>query len=95
MWILYIVITGILAGVISDYLKHKRKMEKMKLDHIDKEIELERLKQENYLLENEEMQAVLDRIKEDNRRLEAQKDSKWLIQETRERQLKKSDEETM
>jgi len=92
MWILFIVLAGILAGVIGDYLKHRRKMEKMKLDHIDKEIELERLRQENYLLENEEMQSVLDRIKADNKRLEAEKDSKWLIQETRERQLDKSDE---
>ena len=44
MWILFIVLAGILAGVIGDYLKHRRKMEKMKLDHIDKEIELERMK---------------------------------------------------
>ena len=92
MWILIIVLAGISAGVIGDYLKHLRKMEKMKLDHIDKEIELERLKQENYLLENEEMRTVLDRIKDDNKRLEAEKDNKWLIQETRERQLEKSDE---
>ena len=42
MWILFIVLAGMLAGVIGDYLKHRRKMEKMKLDHIDKEIELER-----------------------------------------------------
>ena len=92
MWILFIVLAGILAGVIGDYLKHRRKMEKMKLDHIDKEIELERMKQENYLLENEEMRTVLDRIKADNKRLEVEKDNKWLIQETRERQLEKHDE---
>lgn len=67
-------------------------MEKIKLKHIDKEIELQRLKQENYLLENEEMRIVLDRIKEDNRRLETEKDSPWLIQETRERQLEKREE---
>ena len=87
MWLLVIIVTAILAGVISDYLKHQRKMEKLKLDHIDKEIELERLKQENFLLENEEMRTVLDRIKADNKRLATEKDSKWLIQETRERQL--------
>ena len=87
MWILVIVLAGILSSVITEYLKHRRKMEQMRLDHIDKEIELERMKQENYLLENEEMRTVLDRIKEDNKRLEAQKDTKWLIQETRERQL--------
>ena len=90
-WV-FIIVAAILAGVIKNYLSHKKDMELIRLDHIDKEIELERLKQENYLLENEEMQAVLDRIKEDNRRLEAQKDSKWLIQETRERQLEKHDE---
>lgn len=87
MWLLVIIVTAILGGVISDYLKHQRKMEKLKLDHIDKEIELERLKQENFLLENEEMRTVLDRIKADNKRLATEKDSKWLIQETRERQL--------
>ena len=92
MWILIIVLAGILASVVGEYLKHLRKMEKMKLDHIDKEIKLERMKQENYLLENEEMRTVLDRIKEDNKRLEEQKNSKWLIQETRERQLEKDDE---
>ena len=90
-WV-FIIVAAILAGVIKNYLSHKKDMELIRLDHIDKEIELERLKQENYLLENEEMQAVLDRIKEDNKRLEAQKDSKWLIQETRERQLEDRDE---
>ena len=90
-WV-FIIVAAILAGVIKNYLSHKKDMELIRLDHIDKEIELERLKQENYLLENEEMKAVLDRIKEDNKRLEAQKDSKWLIQETRERQLEDRDE---
>ena len=90
-WV-FIIVAAILAGVIKNYLSHKKDMELIRLDHIDKEIELERLKQENYLLENEEMRTVLDRIKEDNKRLEAQKDSKWLIQETRERQLEDRDE---
>lgn len=89
MWLLIIILAGISAGIINNYLSHKRSMEKIKLKHIDKEIELQRLKQENYLLENEEMRIVLDRIKEDNRRLETDKESPWLIQETRERQLEK------
>lgn len=92
MWLLIIILAGISAGVINNYFKHRKDMEKLKLKHIDKEIELQRLKQENYLLENEEMKTVLDRIKEDNRRLEAGKDSPWLIQETRERQLGKTEE---
>ena len=59
----------------------------------DREIELERLKQENYLLENEEMQKVLDRIKADNRKIEAEKNSPWLIQETRERQVTNNEDD--
>lgn len=92
MWFVVIIaVAGITAGVINNYLSHRSKMEKIKLDYIDKEIKLERMKQENYLLENEEMKVVLDRIKEDNKKLEYQKESPWLIQETRERQLEKED----
>lgn len=87
MWILIIVLAGITAGIINNYLNHRKDMEQIKLDHVDKQIELERIKQENYLLENEEMRTVLDRIREDNMRLAEQKNSKWLIEETRERQL--------
>ena len=77
-WV-FIIVAAILAGVIKNYLSHK------------KDMELERMKQENYLLENEEMRTVLDRIKKDNKRLEAENNSKWLIQETRERQLERRD----
>lgn len=89
-WV-FIIVAAITAGVIKNYLSHKKDMELIRLDHIDKELELERMKQENYLLENEEMRTVLDRIKEDNKRLEEPKNSKWLIQETRERQLEERD----
>ena len=91
-WIVIIAVAGIIAGVINNYLAHQTKNEKIKLSYLDKEIELQRLKQENYLLENEEMRIVLDRIKEDNRRLESDKNSPWLIQETRERQVEKEEE---
>lgn len=91
-WIVIIAVAGIAAGVINNYLDHRSRMEELKTEYLDKEIELQRLKQENYLLENEEMKTVLDRIKEDNRRLETDKDSPWLIQETRERQLEKTKE---
>lgn len=92
MWLVIIIaLAGITAGVISNYLSHRKDMEKLKLKYLDKEIELERMKQENFLLENEEMKVVLDRIKEDNKRLASEKDNKWLIQETRERQLEKEE----
>lgn len=91
-WIVIIAVAGIAAGVINNYLGHRGRMEELKTEYLDKEIELQRLKQENYLLENEEMKTVLDRIKEDNKRLENDKDSPWLIQETRARQLEKTKE---
>lgn len=92
MWFAIIVILAIGVGALSTFLSHKQDMEKIRLKHIDKEIELERLKQENYLLENEEMQKVLDRIKADNRKIEAEKNSPWLIQETREKQVTKTED---
>src|SRR5690625_2341870 len=93
MWFVVIIaVAGIIAGVISNYLNHRSEIEKIKLEHIDKEIKLERMKQENYLLENEEMKVVLDRIKEDNKKHAAEKNSPWLIQETRDRQLEEKKE---
>lgn len=89
LFIAIIAVAGIIAGVINHYITERKKMEKIKLEYIDKEIQLERIKQENYILENEEMRTVLDRIKADNKRLEDNKNSPWLIQETRERQLEK------
>src|SRR5699024_9063397 len=77
-----IVILAIGVGALIIFLSYKQEMEKIRLKYIDKEIELERVKQENYLLENEEMRKVLDRIKEDNRKSEAEKNSPCLIQET-------------
>ena len=93
MWFAIIVILAIGVGALSTFLSNKQDMEKIRLKQIDKEIELERLKQENYLLENEEMQKVLDRIKADNRKIEAEKNSPWLIQETRERQVTNNEDD--
>src|SRR5699024_10897600 len=93
MWFIVIIaVAGIIAGIISNYLNHRKEMETIKIEQIDKEVELQRLKQENYLLENEEMKVVLDRIKEDNERHAAEKNSPWLIQETRDRQLEEKKE---
>lgn len=93
MWFIVIIaVAGIIAGIISNYLNHRKEMESIKIEQIDKEVELQRLKQENYLLENEEMKVVLDRIKEDNKRLASEKNSPWLIQETRDRQLEEKKE---
>lgn len=90
MWIVWIVLIGATAGVISDYLKRMNQKEKLHLKQLEKEIELERLKQENYLLENEEMREVLNRLKEENRaRIEdknSEKTNQWLIKETKERE---------
>lgn len=90
MWIVYIVLICTAAGVITDYLKRMNQKEKLRLKQLDKEIELEQLKQENYLLENEEMRITLNRIKEENKERSeekhASKENKWLIEETKERE---------
>lgn len=87
LWIVGIVLIATIGGFGSEYLKHQRKLEKMKIDAIDKQLELERLKQENFLLENQHMQSELERIKKENRKLQESKQknekSPWLIEETR------------
>lgn len=87
MWILGIVLISVIGGFGSEFLKHQRKMEKMKLDAIDKQLELERLKQENFLLENQHMKSELERIKEENAKLleskQTDKNNRWLIEETK------------
>ncbi len=86
-WILAIVIFASIGGFGSEYLKHLRKMEKIKVEAVDKQLELERLKQENFLLENQHMKSELERIKEENKKLleskQKDKESPWLIEETR------------
>lgn len=93
MWIVYIVLICTVAGVITDYLKRMNQKEKLRLKQLDREIELEQLKQENYLLENEEMREVLNRIKEENNQRigtnHSKKDSQWLIEETKEQEAPK------
>jgi hypothetical protein len=92
MWIVWIVLIGATAGIITDYLKRSTQNEKLRLKQLDKEVELERLKQENYLLENEDMRAVLNRLKEENRqRIEekhTEEKDKWLLKETKEQEEK-------
>lgn len=87
LWIVAIVLIATIGGFGSEYLKHQRKIEKMKIDAVDKQLELERLKQENFLLENQHMKSELERIKTENKKLlEAKQqdgESPWLIKETK------------
>ena len=89
-WIIAIVLIATAGSFAGDYLKHKRKLEQIRLDSMDKQLELERLKQENFLLENRHMQSELERIREENRLLleqkNKQKNSPWLINETEEKE---------
>ena len=86
-WIIMIVLIGVAGGFGSDYLKHKRKMEQIRLDVLDREIELERIRQENFLLENHSMREELERIRLENRQLyDKDSDRRWLIDETKEKE---------
>ncbi|GAB3062673.1 hypothetical protein ACFOU0_04290 [Salinicoccus sesuvii] len=83
-WIVMIVLIAVASGSASDYMKHKRKMEQVRIDVLNKEIELEQIKQENYLLENQSMLEELEQIRMRNR-LSYERDEKkrWLIEETK------------
>ena len=66
-----------------------QKEDRLKIDHIREQKELESIRQENYMLENKQMRIELDKIKEE-RALKAnntQREDKWLIEETKEREL--------
>lgn len=83
-WIVMIVLIAVASGSASDYMKHQRKMEQIRIDVLNKEIELEQIKQENYLLENQSMMEELEQIRMKNR-LSYEKDEnrRWLIEETK------------
>lgn len=66
-----------------------QKEDRLKIDHIREQKELESIRQENYLLENKQMRIELDQIKEKRALKENnnQREDKWLIEETKEREL--------
>ncbi|MFC3418760.1 hypothetical protein ACFOLA_04625 [Salinicoccus hispanicus] len=83
-WIVMIVLIAVASGSGSDYMKHKRKMEQIRVDVLNKEIELEQIRQENYLLENQSMMEELHKIRAENRlSYERDENRRWLIEETK------------
>lgn len=51
-----------ITGIITD---HQRKIIRLKAESVDKEIELEKLKQQNYIIETEKMKLELEQLKLD------------------------------
>ncbi len=66
-----------------------QKDERLKVDHMREQKELEQVRQENYLLENKQMRIELDKIKEERilKESDDQKKDRWLIEESKEREL--------
>ncbi|WP_462419905.1 hypothetical protein [Salinicoccus sp. Marseille-QA3877] len=66
-----------------------QKDDRLKIDHIREQKELEEVRQENYLLENKQMRIELDKIKEERALKESngRKEDRWLIEESKEREL--------
>lgn len=60
--------------IIAILTTHFQKKAKIQLQIVEKEIELEKLKNENYLIETEKMKVELEKMKLDN----PLEDSKWL-----------------
>lgn len=66
-----------------------QKDDRLKIDLIREQKELELIRQENYLLENKQMRIELDKIREErvSKENNTQREDKWLIEETKEREL--------
>lgn len=60
--IVAIVMSVPIVGIITDY---KRKMMKFKAEMVREEIELEKLKQQNFIIETEKMKLELEQMKLD------------------------------
>ena len=63
------------VSIIAVLKDHSQKKAKMKLQAVEKELELEKLKRENYLIETEKMKYELEKMKAEN----AIDDEQWLI----------------
>lgn len=59
-WIVAIVAISVGAGLIDSWMKNKRKLEELKLGHLKEELELEKLRNENFILETEKMRLELE-----------------------------------
>lgn len=63
-WIVAIVAIGVGAGLIDSWMKNKRKLEELKLGHLKEELELEKLRNENFILETEKLRLELEHKRE-------------------------------
>lgn len=82
-------VTIVMALFIPIYAirrQYNQKDEKIKLQQLDKEHEIELTKQENYLLENKQMRLELEKIKEEREKreketFETSNNKRWLIED--------------
>jgi len=58
-WFIGAIVVISLAGIFTGYLSDKQKNH---LKYVDKQIELEKLKHENYLIETEKMKLELEKM---------------------------------
>ncbi|KXH87117.1 hypothetical protein [Sporosarcina sp. HYO08] len=49
--------------IVAIFTEHNRRITRMKAEFLKEEIELEKLKQQNYVLETEKMKLELDKMK--------------------------------
>ncbi|GGI39363.1 hypothetical protein [Mammaliicoccus stepanovicii] len=67
LMVVLIVFINVMAGLIKNHQRNKVKLEKVKLQRVQNELELEKLKHENYLIETEKMRLDLEQMKEQDR----------------------------
>lgn len=62
--VVLIVLISSVAGLIKNHQSKTVRIEKIKSQRVKDELELEKLKQENYLLETDKMRLELEQMKE-------------------------------
>lgn len=62
--VVLIVLISLVAGLIKNHQSKTVRIEKIKSQRVKDELELEKLKHENYLLETDKMRLELEQMKE-------------------------------
>ncbi|MGK9044385.1 hypothetical protein [Mammaliicoccus vitulinus] len=64
LMVVLIVLISTLAGLVKNHQSKTVKIEKIKSQRVKDELELEKIKHENYLLETDKMRLELEQMKE-------------------------------
>ncbi|QPC48198.1 hypothetical protein [Mangrovibacillus cuniculi] len=70
LYVVLIVLLGVMVPITQEVTAHFRKMQQIKASMLKDELELEKLKYENYLVETEKLRLTLQEAQRKNHLLE-------------------------